>query len=113
MFIWQAGNGAEPVALVPSRRTYTARGTVTTEAAIHTVGLSQMYLTIGDNRPDGGIVVHAYFKPLVTLIWIGAIIMAIAGLVSLSDRRLRIGAPKKKTRRAADGSESPAGTQAA
>ena len=113
MFIWQASDDAEPVALVPSRRTYTARGTGTTEAAIHTIGLSQLYLTIGDSRPDGGIVVHAYYKPLVTLIWIGALIMAVAGLVSLSDRRLRIGAPQRGAGRAEESSKTTAGTQTA
>ncbi len=112
-FTWRASETAEPVVLTPSKRTYTARGTGTTEAAIRTVGLSQVYLTIGDSLPDGGIVVRAYYKPLVTLIWIGSIIMAVGGLVSLSDRRLRIGAPQRKAHRAADGPETPTGTQAA
>jgi len=41
----------------------------------------------------GGHVVRAWFKPYVTLIWLGALLMAASGMLSLSDRRLRVGAP--------------------
>ena len=36
-----------------------------------------------------------YFNPLVRLIWLGALIMGFGGLFSLSDRRLRVGAPRR------------------
>jgi cytochrome c-type biogenesis protein CcmF len=39
--------------------------------------------------------VRAYYKPFVTLIWLGAVVMVIGGIVSLSDRRLRVGAPRR------------------
>jgi cytochrome c-type biogenesis protein CcmF len=39
--------------------------------------------------------VRLYFHPLVRLIWLGAVVMFIGGGLSLSDRRLRVGAPKR------------------
>ena len=39
-----------------------------------------------------------YFNPLVRLIWIGAVVMALGGALSLSDRRLRVGAPRRARR---------------
>ena len=41
---------------------------------------------------------RVFWKPLVTLIWLGAVVMAIGGILSLSDRRLRVGAPKPARR---------------
>jgi cytochrome c-type biogenesis protein CcmF len=46
----------------------------------------------------GALTVRAFWKPLVTLIWLGAVVMALGGLLSLSDRRLRVGAPKTARR---------------
>jgi cytochrome c-type biogenesis protein CcmF len=42
--------------------------------------------------------VRIYHKPLVLLIWLGAVVMALGGALSLSDRRLRVGAPKPAAR---------------
>jgi cytochrome c-type biogenesis protein CcmF len=78
----------------PSKRSFVARGTSTTEAALMTRGLSQLYLSLGEPNADGSIAVRAYDKPLVLLIWLGAVVMFAGGALSLSDRRLRIGAPK-------------------
>jgi cytochrome c-type biogenesis protein CcmF len=78
----------------PERRVYPASGTPTTEAAIETYGFSQLYLQLGEAAADGSHVVRAWFKPYVTLIWLGALVMAAAGVLSLSDRRLRVGAPR-------------------
>jgi cytochrome c-type biogenesis protein CcmF len=78
----------------PSKRTFPSRGTTTNEAALMTRGVSQLYLSLGDQSPDGSITVRLYHKPLVLLIWLGAVVMFIGGGLSLSDRRLRIGAPR-------------------
>ncbi len=59
-----------------------------------TYGFSQLYIAIGDEREDGGLVVRIWHKPYITLIWLGTVFMAIAGFISLSDRRLRGGVPK-------------------
>jgi cytochrome c-type biogenesis protein CcmF len=82
-------------ATIAERRTYTASGQPTTEAAIETYGFSQLYLQLGE-AADNSHVVRIWFKPYVTLIWFGAIIMAFAGFLSLTDRRLRVGAPKRR-----------------
>ena len=59
-------------------------------------GVSQIYLSLGDPAADGTVPVRLYFKPLVLLIWLGAVIMFVGGGLSLSDRRLRIGAPRPR-----------------
>ncbi len=79
-----------------SKRIYTAQQMPTTEAGILTFGLSQLYVSLGDATNDGGIVVRIWWKPFILCIWGGAIIMSLGGLVSLSDRRLRVGAPSRK-----------------
>jgi cytochrome c-type biogenesis protein CcmF len=80
--------------LEPSRRTFPARNMATTEAALMTRGVSQLYVSLGDPNPDGTVPVRLFFKPQVLLIWLGAIFMFFGGGLSLSDRRLRIGAPR-------------------
>ncbi len=80
---------------ISERRVYIASRMPTTEAAILTYGLSQLYIAVGDADNEGGHVVRIWHKPYITLIWWGAVIMAIAGFWSLSDRRLRVGAPRK------------------
>jgi cytochrome c-type biogenesis protein CcmF len=78
----------------PSRRTFPARAMATTEAALMRRGVSQLYLSLGDPSPDGTVPVRLYFKPQVLMIWLGALIMFAGGALSLSDRRLRVGAPR-------------------
>jgi cytochrome c-type biogenesis protein CcmF len=58
-------------------------------------------MNIADQRDDGSLDIRLYWKPYVALIWIGALIMALGGLVSLSDRRLRIGIAKRAAARGA------------
>ena len=93
--------GGEVIAMMdPSRRSFTTRTMVRTEAGIKTIGLGQIYMNIADVREDGALDVRLYWKPYVALIWLGALIMAIGGLLSLSDRRLRIGVAKRAAPRA-------------
>jgi cytochrome c-type biogenesis protein CcmF len=80
--------------MTPSKRNFTTRGSTTTEAALLTRGASQLYISLGDLNDSGAIVVRIYYKPLVLFIWFGAVVMACGGVLSLSDRRLRVGAPK-------------------
>jgi cytochrome c-type biogenesis protein CcmF len=87
--------GGLPIATMePAKRSFESRATTTTEAALLTRGFSQLYLSLGDVNDDGSVAVRLYYKPLVLLIWIGAIVMMLGGTLSLSDRRLRIGAPR-------------------
>ncbi len=80
--------------LEPTRRTFPARNMATTEAALMTRGVSQLYVSLGDPDANGAVPVRLYFKPNVLLIWGGACIMFLGGALSLSDRRLRVGAPR-------------------
>ncbi len=81
--------------LSPEKRRYVASGQETTEAAIESHFTHDMYLVIGDRNPEGGYTVRGYKKRLVPWLWTGSILMVLGGFVSLSDRRLRIGAPKR------------------
>ncbi len=87
-------SGAIVAAVEPSKRFFPARETSTTEAGIATLDLGQIYISIGDEK-DGAVAARLYWKPLVTLIWIGACLMAFGGALSLADRRLRVGAPAR------------------
>ena len=91
--------GGTPVATVtPAKRTFPARQSTVTDAGIATLGGGQVYLSLGETHADGSFDLRAYWKPLVTLIWIGAVVMALGGAASLSDRRLRIGFARKPAR---------------
>jgi cytochrome c-type biogenesis protein CcmF len=78
----------------PAKRSFPSRSTATSQTALMTRGVSQLYLSLGDQNPDGSLAVRLYYKPLVLLIWFGAVVMVVGGALSLSDRRLRVGAPK-------------------
>ncbi len=82
----------------PAKRTFPVRQMTVTEAGIATIDGGQVYISLGDSHPDGTVDARLYWKPLVTLIWIGAVIMALGGATSLSDRRLRIGFARKPAR---------------
>ena len=77
----------------PARRQFAARQMGTTQAGIVTLNFGQIYVSIADPAADGTVPARLYWKPLVTLIWLGALLMAFAGGISLADRRLRVGAP--------------------
>jgi len=87
--------------LEPTRRAFPDRNMATTEAALMSRGVSQLYISIGDPNQDGSVPVRLYFKPYVLMIWLGAGIMFFGGGLSLSDRRLRVGAPRPAKARAA------------
>lgn len=95
-------DGRQVGALSPSKRTFSARSMATSEAALLSRGVSQLYLSLGDVNADGSLAIRFYYKPLVLLIWIGTLIMAFGGILSLSDRRLRVGAPKPAKAKAAN-----------
>ena len=88
-------NGAAAATLHPSKRLYIAPRQPTTEAGIMASWGGDLYTVLGDELKDGAYSIRIYFHPLVRLIWIGTIIMFLGGLMSLMDRRLRVGAPKR------------------
>jgi cytochrome c-type biogenesis protein CcmF len=82
--------GAIPLTLYPERRWYPVARSQTTNTAISTNGFGDLYLALGDPDDQGGWVLRAYYNPLVPWIWFGAILAACGGVVSLTDRRLRV-----------------------
>jgi cytochrome c-type biogenesis protein CcmF len=88
-------------AMEPSRRMFPSRNMATTESALMRRGVSQLYVSIGDPNRDGSLPTRLYFKPQVLMIWLGAGFMFVGGALSLSDRRLRIGAPRPAKAKAA------------
>ena len=83
----------------PERRFYPTSRQTTSEVALCNRGLDQVYIVLGERRAGAGgqpaWLVRAYFNPWVQLIFIGPLLMAIGGLVSLSDRRLRLAVGRK------------------
>jgi cytochrome c-type biogenesis protein CcmF len=87
--------------LEPGRRFYSTRNMAVSEASLLTVGVSQVYASVGESLPDGSLGLRLYYKPLVLLIWIGAVVMALGGGLSLTDRRFLVGAPIARRARGA------------
>ncbi|TPI40717.1 heme lyase CcmF/NrfE family subunit [Mesorhizobium sp. B3-1-6] len=100
-FLLVGADGNADGAITSAKRFYPVRQTVTTESGIRTIGLSQLYLSLGDKNNDGSVVVRLWWKPLVTLIWGGGLVMMAGAAMSLLDRRLRVGAPAKRRKPAA------------
>jgi len=97
-------DGRQVARLKPQKRVYTVSRQPTTEAAIKPGLFRDIYVVIGDPQKDGkGWAVRSYIKPFADWIWAGAIIMALGGLLSLSDRRYRVAAGAARRRRAAAG----------
>jgi cytochrome c-type biogenesis protein CcmF len=90
--------GAAVATVEPAKRSFPVRQTTVSEAGIVTLGFGQIYISLGDQHADGSIDARMFWKPLVTAIWIGGVIMAFGGVVSLSDRRLRIGFARRAVR---------------
>ncbi|CDX55739.1 heme lyase, CcmF subunit [Mesorhizobium plurifarium] len=100
-FLLMNSDGNADGAITSAKRFYPARQMVTTESGIRTLGLSQLYLSLGDENNDGSVVVRLWWKPLVTLIWGGGLVMMAGAAMSLLDRRLRVGAPARRRKPAA------------
>ena len=91
--------GNEQVAVMhPQRRLFPQLQQTTSETAIRTNGLVDLYIALGDPDPSGAWTLRAYEKPLVSWIWLGALVMAAGGVVSLSDRRWRVGLSARRRR---------------
>jgi len=90
-------NGRDVAVLRPESRIYPVAGMPTTEAAIDNGVFRDIYLVIGDEQPNGGWAVRSYLKPFANWIWAGAIVMALGGGLSLSDRRYRVAAGARRS----------------
>jgi cytochrome c-type biogenesis protein CcmF len=94
--------------LHPEKRAFNVSGQVMTHAAIRTTGYDDIYVALGEPDGKGGWTVRAWRHPLVPWIWVGALIMSLGGVVSLADRRLRVGAPTKAAIPSAAAGAAPA-----
>ena len=94
-------NGELVDTLYPEARQYPNPPMETTEAAIRPRLSGDLYAVIGDPTGDGGWSARLYHKPIIHWIWGGSMIMVLGGLISLSDRRHRVGAPSRRRRAAA------------
>jgi len=89
-------DGAPVTVMQPEKRQYSHPPMETTEAAIHATFARDLYAVIGEADGKGGYAVRLYVKPMIGWIWLGALIMALGGALSLSDRRLRVGVPVRR-----------------
>jgi cytochrome c-type biogenesis protein CcmF len=89
-------DGEELARLYPEKRFYPVQQQLTTESAIRTTGFGDLYIVLGEDQGNGGRAVRIYHNPLVPWLWIGAVVMVIGGLVSLTDRRYRVGVPGRR-----------------
>ncbi len=88
--------GREVAVLYPEKRFYPVAQMPTTEAAIDLGVFRDLYLVIGDKQDNGGWAVRSYIKPFANWIWGGCLLMALGGLLSLTDRRYRLAAGARK-----------------
>jgi cytochrome c-type biogenesis protein CcmF len=80
----------------PEKRSYTASGNVMTETAIDSGIFRDLYISLGEPVSGGAWSVRVYYKPFVSWIWGGAVLMALGGGLALSDRRYALAARKQR-----------------
>ena len=91
-------DGHHIATIISERRFFPVRQQQTTSAGIRTNLISNVYVAIGEPDGRGAWTVRSYYHPLVPWIWLGTLTMALGGFVSLSDRRLRVGMPRRSSR---------------
>ncbi|HEY0265258.1 MAG TPA: cytochrome c-type biogenesis CcmF C-terminal domain-containing protein, partial [Rhizomicrobium sp.] len=75
--------------LLPEHRFYPAEGQDMNDTAIRTTGFRDLYLALGDDRGGGRFTIRAYVSPLAPFIWLGGLVMALGGMLSLWGRLRR------------------------
>jgi cytochrome c-type biogenesis protein CcmF len=91
-------DGAIVALIEPSKRFFTTRRMGTSQAGLVTLNFGQIYVSIAEQNENGSLDARLYWKPLVSLIWLGALAMAFGGGLSLADRRLRVGVARRATK---------------
>jgi cytochrome c-type biogenesis protein CcmF len=82
-------NGEYVATVRPQKRQYLVQKSWMTEAGIHAGMDKDLFVALGDQLGNGGWSVRVQYKPLIRFIWLGALIMALGGLIAISDRRYR------------------------
>lgn len=85
-------DGKDVGSLSPERRFYPSQQMWTTESATRATIFSDLYIAMGDARSDTEWALRVYLNPMVNWMWMGMILMSLGGLISMTDRRLKIGA---------------------
>ena len=94
--------GGDFVATVrPQKRQYLVQQSPMTEAGIHAGLDKDLFVALGDQLGNGGWSVRIQYKPLIRFIWLGCLIMALGGIVAVSDRRYRVNVREKAPKAAA------------
>jgi len=88
-------NGEFVSQLRPQKRTYLVQQSPMTEAGIDAGWNRDLFVALGDPLGNNAWSVRIQYKPLIRLIWLGAFIMALGGMVAASDRRYRLTAKAK------------------
>ena len=99
-------DGRDVTVMYPEKRRYTVQNQTMTEAAISPGFLRDLYVSLGEPLDDGAWSVRLYHKPFIDWIWGGCLVMAIGGVLAISDRRYRLAWRRKDV-------EVPATTQMA
>ena len=96
------GPNGPATTMTPERRFYPANRQSTSQVAISAKGASDLYIVLGEQRagPQPTWLIRAYWNPWARLIFGGPLLMALGGMISLSDRRLRIAAGAKAAAKA-------------
>jgi cytochrome c-type biogenesis protein CcmF len=100
-------DGERITTLHPQKRTYRVQTMPMTESGIHVKWNRDLFVAMGDDLGAGAWSMRVQYKPMVRYIWLGALIMAIGGMVAITDRRYR------RRRSTADEAVGAAGTAAA
>ncbi|MEO9600457.1 heme lyase CcmF/NrfE family subunit [Parasphingorhabdus sp.] len=96
----QYGDGAVHE-ITPQNRMFAAAQTQTSEAALLTRWNGQLYVVLGDGDSEGRWQIRVWWKPFVTLIWFGGILVALGGLLAMIGRVWR-GYKQRKQREFAE-----------
>ena len=101
-------NGNYVATVRPQKRQYLVQQSPMTEAGIHAGLDKDLFVALGDQLGNNGWSVRIQYKPLIRFIWLGALFMALGGLVAVSDRRYRVNVREKAPAAAASSQEAPA-----
>ncbi len=81
--------GKEVATLHPQKRVYRVQKSPMTESGIEVDWNRDLFVAMGDDLGAGAWSVRIQYKPMVRFIWLGALVMALGGLIAISDRRYR------------------------
>ncbi|MDX9740363.1 MAG: heme lyase CcmF/NrfE family subunit [Gammaproteobacteria bacterium] len=101
-------NGDTVAIMHPEKRVYLVQTMPMTEAAIDTNLFRDLYVSLGEPVANGAWSIRIYYKPFVVWIWGGCVLMAIGGLLAISDRRYRLAIRRQRTVAADTAAGSPA-----